>query len=81
VEEGYESEEAVRETADERYERLHPEVPVVRNYEDLWQVARMQSLQKQQAAREEAAAAAAAARAALAARDASSAAPAAAEEL
>ena len=29
-----------------RYERLHPEVPVVRNYEDMWMVAKMQRMQK-----------------------------------
>jgi hypothetical protein len=29
-----------------RYERLHPDVPVVRNYEDMWMVAKMQKMKK-----------------------------------
>jgi hypothetical protein len=45
------------ETAEERYERLHPEVPVVRNYEDMWMVGKMQRLRKQAEQQAEAAAA------------------------
>ena len=54
---GFESEEEVVETAEERYERLHPEVPVVRNYEDMWMVGKMQRLRKQAEQQAEAAAA------------------------
>ena len=43
---GFDSEEEVVETAEERYERLHPDVPVVRNYEDMWMVGKMQRLKK-----------------------------------
>ena len=43
---GFDSEDEVVETAEERYERLHPEVPVVRNYEDMWMVGKMQRLRK-----------------------------------
>ena len=43
---GFDSEEEVAETAEERYERLHPDVPVVRNYEDMWMVGKMQRLKK-----------------------------------
>ena len=43
---GFDSEEEVTESAEERYERLHPEVPVVRNYEDMWMVGKMQRLKK-----------------------------------
>jgi hypothetical protein len=54
---GFESEEEVVETAEERYERLHPEVPVVRNYEDMWMVGKLQRLRKQAEQQAEAAAA------------------------
>jgi hypothetical protein len=48
-ERGFESDEERRETAEEKYEREHPEVPIVRNLEDMWMVAKMENLKKKRA--------------------------------
>ena len=39
---GFDSDEERVETPEQRFEREHPEVPVVRNLEDMWMVAKMQ---------------------------------------
>jgi len=48
-EDGFESDHEPVETPDERYEREHPDVPVVRNLEDMWMVAKMENLKKARA--------------------------------
>ena len=50
ADEGFESEEEVRETAEDRYEREHPDVPVVRNLEDMWMVQKLQAIKKKREA-------------------------------
>lgn len=39
---GFDSEEEVEETPEQRFERENPDVPVVRNLEDMWMVTKMQ---------------------------------------
>jgi hypothetical protein len=43
---GFDSDEELFETAEQKYEREHPEVPVVRNLEDMWMVTKMEQLRK-----------------------------------
>lgn len=57
VADGWESDDSQPETAEQRYIREHPEVPVVENLEDMWKVTKLQQerkglLEKQAASKE-----------------------------
>jgi len=43
---GFDSDDDVKETPEQRFERENPDVPVVRNLEDMWMVTKMQQEQK-----------------------------------
>ena len=44
---GWDSEEEVQETEDEKFSRMHPEVPVIENLEDIHKVSKVQSMRKE----------------------------------